>query len=63
MLSVKSLKRILEHQAKRKLLEEGFIEDNLPSPEQIELVKVSESNGNYHNDVIVHPQKYNCQKR
>lgn len=62
MLSIKSLKRILEYREKRHLIEEGFIENYSPAPEQIELIKVQESNGNYHNEVIVYPGKY-CQKR
>lgn len=57
MLNPKSLKRILEHQERMDLIDEGFIEEDLPNPEKIVLKRVYESNGNYQNIVIINSEK------
>jgi len=51
MLSIESFRRIY----KSRIEKQDNLEE-LPKPEQIELIRVEEENGNYHNRIGVHPK-------
>lgn len=59
MLSIDTLKKMVmyERQYGREYVRPIHV-----SRKQIELERVEESNNNYHNNVIIHPSKKECEK-